>query len=173
VTEDKYRMWDIRFKVGGAFVVIVSALWTLHTYNDARTKEQNSYIFQRQAALYFDAAQTAATIAISKDPQKLAPALERFNELYAGEMVIVEDRRVELAMIAVHNCLPDNAKMCVRPTKNQNNKDIDAKKLELLGQESLYEFSLELAACTRNALQDDREISFGKVQPAKTVCPYD
>src|ERR1700675_2171641 len=98
MTDDTHRTWDIVFKWFGLVAVLASAWWTIHTYNEARTKDQNAVIFQRQAALYFDAAQAAATIATALDPDSddttvidpktLKTERERFEQLYWGELVI-------------------------------------------------------------------------------------
>ena len=199
--EGTHRKWDIVFKWLGLSGVLLSAWWTVHTYqhtrevelqqqkytqekdNEARTKEQNSFIFQHQATLYFDASKTAATLAAANAPnssyrnnisKKAAEeALQRFEQLYWGEMVVVEDRRVELAMISFRNCLLHKGVDCSRLPNNQNGKPISQDLIEKLLEPTLLNLSLELAACTRTALQEDRKIQFGSVQEAITRCPYD
>jgi hypothetical protein len=140
----------------------------------ARTKDQNSFIFQRQASLYFDAAQAAATIALAAsdnkivDQKSLNEAKARFKELYLGQLVLVEDRRVELAMIAFGRCLDSATGTCKRPTQTQSGRMVQD-----LAPASLVNLSLELSACTRSALEEDRGIQFGEVKKSLTVCPYD
>lgn len=188
---DKRETWDLIFKWISLCALMISAIWTYYKYRDDRRidlthrqqevakdvadkqKELNSFIFQRQANLYFDAARTAATLAKSADPKRLSEARERFNELFYGELVVVEDRRVELAMIAFHRCLPFSGEKCERPLKNQFKQDICPKKqFETYQAPVLSNLSLELAACTRAALQDDRKIQFGNQADATTSCPY-
>jgi hypothetical protein len=111
--------------------VLASAWWTVHSYNqsralelvqqkytqqkdeEARTKDQNSFVFQHQATLYFETARAAATIATALDPKAvdrntitanaLKDARGRFAQLYWGELVIVEDRRVDLRRLRFKN----------------------------------------------------------------------
>ena len=201
MTEETHRTWDIIFKWLGLVGVLASAWWTVHSYNqnralelaqqkytqqkdeEARTKDQNAIVFQHQATLYFDAAQAAATIATAMDPtaldrnaitpKALKDAQERFVQLYWGELVIVEDRRVELAMIAFQRCLIKKGAKCKRVDVNEYDKPIDTKKLGAEAKPSLQNLSLEIGACTRTALQEDRKIQFGHVKSAITVCPYD
>ena len=200
--EATHRKWDIIFKWFGLVGVLAGGWWTVYTYRhsrdseleqqkytqkkdeEARTKEQNSFIFQHQANLYFEAARTAATLATALDPASddrramgsstLAKDRERFEQLYWGELVVVEDRRVEMAMVAFRSCLQNHGKKCERPQVNQHGQPIDPTLLKKVGEEAtLSRLALELAACTRSALQEDRKIQFGAVQVALSVCPYD
>jgi hypothetical protein len=52
----------------------------------------------RQLQLYADAARSAAVLATSSDQNKLNEARARFLELYWGELAMVEDRDVDIAM---------------------------------------------------------------------------
>src|SRR5713101_3142665 len=101
-----HNKWDIGFKWIGLVAALIGAVWTYYKFRDDRrvdlehqrqaiyrdeatkNKELNSFIFQRQTALYFDAARSAATIATSKDAKRVKDAQERFRELYWGELVI-------------------------------------------------------------------------------------
>jgi hypothetical protein len=168
MNEDAHRTWDIIFKWLGLVGILGSAWWTVHTYRESRTKDQNSFIFQHQATLYFDAARTAATLATSKDGKELRDATARFEQLYWGELVVVEDRRTELAMIAFRDCLTGTN--CKRRSRNQYDKTLDS---EIKIESDLPDLSLDLGACVRSALKKDRDIVFGEVTPVKTFCPYD
>jgi hypothetical protein len=201
MTEETHRRWDIIFKWFGLVAVLASAYWTVHSYNqsraseleqqkytqkkdeEARTKDQNSFIFQHQATLYFDTARAAATLATAIDPsardkkaislKALNDARERFAQLYWGELVIVEDRRVELAMITFQRCLLKQGVNCIRGSVDEFNKPIAPDKLTDAGDPTLQNFSLEIGACVRTALQEGRNIQFGQVKSAITACPYD
>jgi len=198
MTEDTHRNWDIIFKWFGLVAVLASAWWTVHKYRgdralelaqqayaqqkdeEARTKDQNAFVFQHQATLYLDAAKAAATIATAIDPnakdqkaisaKTLNDARERFAQLYWGELVIVEDRRVELAMISFQRCLLQKGINCVRVDKNEYDKPI---KPDTEVEPTLQNLSLEIGACIRTALQEGRRIQFGQVKSAITTCPYD
>jgi hypothetical protein len=200
MTEDTHRTWDIIFKWLGLVAVLASAWWTVHSYRqaraselqqqiytqqkdeEARTKDQNSLIFQHQATLYFDTARSAATIATATDPNaldrnaidpnKLKEARERFAELFWGELAMIEDRRVELATISFQQCLLKNGVKCARAPvpKEESNGDIAQRDIDI--EPTLRNLSLEIGACTRSALQEGRNIQFGQLKSAITECPY-
>lgn len=210
MTEDDHRKWDIIFKWLGLAGAIFAAMWTAYTYRQSRatdlqhdkeireenkkshTKDQNSFIFQHQASLYFDAANSAAILALGFDPNgrdkgvenatSLATARQKFEELYWGDLVIVEDRRIEMAMVAFRECLLKKGVECKRPEISQDSKPISKEVLSELGEPILQNLSLELAACMRSSLQDERGIEFedltdmqmaGEVRKRSAVCPYD
>jgi hypothetical protein len=185
-----HNRWDIVFKWIGLLTAVVAGIFTYYKFRvdravdlehlqqsvnrdeKARKDELNSFIFQRQSGLYFDAARSAATIATSKDVKRLKDAHDRFEELYWGELVVVEDRRVELSMISFYHCYKESN--CERVDTNQFDKHLDAAVLKKqYGEPTLENLSLELAACIRSALQDDRGIQFGNRRDARTSCPYD
>jgi hypothetical protein len=181
MTEEEHRKWDIVFKWLGLLGVLGGAAWTVHTYLESRTKDQNSFIFERQAVLYLDATRAAATIATAFDPdvevskavdaKTLQTERERFEQLYLGELVSVEDRRVELAMIAFRECLLRGGKNCIRTNLDQFEKPMPKETVDRLGPADLHHFSLDLAACVRSALQEDRKIQFGEAKSPDTFCP--
>jgi hypothetical protein len=190
--ENTHRMWDITFKWIGLIGVLASAWWTVHKYREdkateatkseeARKREQDSFILQHQATLYFDASRAAATLATSKDAKNLHDARERFNQLYWGELVTVEDRRVELAMIAFQNCLlkrdKDKNATCERVSVNEYDQPLNLEKLSKDSEPVLENLSLEIGACTRTALKNAWKIEFGleraSTKQAITTCPYD
>jgi len=171
VPSDRKIDWDKITKRVSVLAILGSAVWTLIIYLGDRHKEVNAFVFQQQTTLYLDAARSAATLATSKNDTKLKDARERFDQLFYGELVVVEDRRVELAMISFRRCLVMNNKECDRVETNQYQQPIAPVKLAIPAQ--LDNLSLELAACIRSALQQDRKIQFGNVKNAETSCPYD
>jgi hypothetical protein len=127
-----HNKWDITFKWFGLIAVISGAFWTYFTFQanrftdrqhqlesenrdlNTRMAELNSFIFQRQTDLYFDAARSAAAIATSRNNNEVAAAKERFEQLFWGKLVVVEDRRVEEAMISFRDCAEANNVNCTR-----------------------------------------------------------
>lgn len=158
----EYRI-ETYIKLFGVVVVLAGGIWTLFQYVDARRhetelqsqlrrRETDAFLFRKQADLYFEAAANAATIASSTDSKTRKKAEERFNQLYWGELVMVEDRRVELAMINFKDCLDKKNKNC----------SLDAK-------------SLDLAACARDSIVRTWNTTFGppsEHERKKSVCPY-
>src|SRR6185503_15691410 len=56
---------------------------------------------ERQFKLYNEASQVASIIATSDDKAEVKKATKRFWELYYGELALVENKKVEDAMIAL------------------------------------------------------------------------
>src|SRR5215469_2333436 len=124
MTEEANRKWTIIIRVLTLIGLLGGGLWTVYTYREGRTKDENSVIFDHQARLYFDMTRAAATIAIGVGPdpdqrreidkKTLLDAEARFEQLYFGEMVTVEDRRVELAVLAFRDCWQSKGRNCKR-----------------------------------------------------------
>lgn len=66
---------------------------------ETRRIEATKPFLERQLKLYTEATQAAATLAVSEKPDELYRASERFWSLYWGELALVEDKRVEAAMV--------------------------------------------------------------------------
>lgn len=191
---DKTRAknWDLIVKIVGLIALVASGLWTLYKFRDdrrvdldnqaaaqrteakLRIDELNRFVFERQAGLYFEAAQAASTIATSDNKAEKKAASDKFYELYFGQLVVVEDRRVELAMIEFSRCLNQNGAGCSRTINtSQDEKPLSPELVAQLGPATLSNLSLELAACMRSSLKADRGIDFGKLIDPVSRCPYD
>ncbi|WP_339951261.1 hypothetical protein [uncultured Albimonas sp.] len=74
----------------------------LTAWNHAHTQELAARrpFLERQMALCFEASRLAAQLATSPAAETRAAAGARFEELYWGELAIVEDAAVEQAMVA-------------------------------------------------------------------------
>jgi hypothetical protein len=70
-----------------------------HAQAETRRIEATKPFLERQLKLYTDATQAAATLATSKNAPALDAASTRFWALYWGELALVEDKRVEAAMV--------------------------------------------------------------------------
>jgi hypothetical protein len=190
--ETKGTNWDLIVKIVGLIALLASGFWTLYKFRadrrvdldrqlqaqqtEAKLKadELNRFIFERQAGLYFEAAQAASTIATSDNKTEKKAASNKFYELYFGQLVVVEDRRVELAMIEFSHCLNQNGAVCSRTIKtNQDEKSLSPDLVARLSAATLDNLSLELAACIRSSLKADRGIDFGKLIDPVSHCPYD
>ena len=91
-------------------VAFVSAI--LAVYSTIRTTQANKELtslqhalnvrnkfLERQTDLYFEAAGLASRIATNTSEKDVKRATVRFNEIYWGELAVVEDRIVEPAMV--------------------------------------------------------------------------
>ncbi len=86
--------------------LIAAGIWTLTVYRISRKHQiaadklaaQQKFLDTR-LQIYIEAADCAATIAVSTDKEAVQKAAERFWILYWGRMAVVEDDRVEDAMV--------------------------------------------------------------------------
>jgi hypothetical protein len=76
---------------------------------ESRSIEAKKPFLDRQLALYVEASQITAKIATSKDSNELAKSQQRFWELFWGELALVENNGVELAMVAFGEALRGSA----------------------------------------------------------------
>ena len=157
----------------GLATVVASGIWAVLKYSEDKTKEQNSFVFQHQATVYWDVSRVAASLAASRDEKTREEMEERFLQLFYGELAGVEDRRVELATIAFDKCWESKGSKCEREPVDQREKPIDLDKLRVKSKPTIENLALEISACTRSALAETREVQFGKVEPVFTNCPYD
>jgi hypothetical protein len=76
---------------------------------ETRRIEATRPFLDRQLKLYTDATQAAATIATSSSQEEVVAARARFWSLYWGELALVEDKRVEAAMVQLGRALEGGA----------------------------------------------------------------
>lgn len=97
--------------------------WGIYTYHDTSTRQLEEQVasekrtsetrrieatlpyLRKQLELYIEATQVTATLATSDDSQAIDEATKRFNELYWGELALVEHAAVEKAMNIFRNAL--------------------------------------------------------------------
>lgn len=79
------------------------------SHAETRRIEATRPFLDRQLKLYTEATQAAATLATSSSREELAVARARFWSLYWGELALVEDKRVEAAMVALGRALEGGA----------------------------------------------------------------
>ncbi|WP_139176074.1 MULTISPECIES: hypothetical protein [unclassified Janthinobacterium] len=72
---------------------------------ETRRIEATRPFLDRQLKLYTDATQATATMATSTSQDEIAAARSKFFLLFWGELVMVEDRNVESAMVEFRNAL--------------------------------------------------------------------
>jgi len=110
-------------------------------------KDYQRAMFDRQTALYFEASDTAASIASTSDQIQRRKATDRFNALYFGGMVIVESPGVEQAMVRFHKCMEAQGKDCV-----------------------LSNEALAIGCTTRRSLRKTWGVDFGKLETDDEYC---
>jgi hypothetical protein len=72
-----------------------------------RRIEATQPFLERQLSFYLEATRVAAIIAVSREENAVCLATHRFKELFWGELAMVEDERVEIAMLAFKSALDD------------------------------------------------------------------
>jgi len=119
--------FEVTLKILSPILAIAVFVWGIYTYLDTSEKQLAAQIaeaernaatrrieatmpyLEKQLDLYTEATQVTAIIATSKVQEEIRIAIKRFNELYWGELAMVERDEVAKAMIAFRNAL-DNGK---------------------------------------------------------------
>jgi hypothetical protein len=103
---------EIWLKGIGAVVVIASLVITYLEYRWKRIadkiaseKEYQLRLYEARKPLYGDACRIAANLATGESFDTKGQSLQRFYELYYGELCLVEDTTLEQAMIAYRSQL--------------------------------------------------------------------
>lgn len=147
MSENRQGGLESGLKLLGPLLAVAAFFWGIYTYRDTaqqklaaaeadarrtaetRRVEATRPYLDKQLALYTEATQVTATIATSTDSQALEKATRRFNELYWGELALVERNAVAGAMVLFRRAL-------------------DAKQ----GQDALAPLALDLAHACRDEL---------------------
>jgi hypothetical protein len=149
-----------------AMTAIIGGLWIAITYLDhqrdgqkeevERAKRENatqlvqaqSPFLKKQLDLYFEAAQVAGKLVVyTPDDKEWSGTEQRFWALYWSELSMVEDRRVEEAMVIFSKRLYDYT--ASRKMTKEHNQPFDDTK----GKQSLSNASLELAHAIRKSIE--------------------
>lgn len=109
MSQTSFETWTrIAALVGAAVAFLWGAYQFLDTQRgqaETRRIEATRPFLDRQLTLYTEATQVAATLATSASDGQVAAATQRFWALYWGELALVEDRRVESAMVQLGEAL--------------------------------------------------------------------
>lgn len=110
--EPRPTFLDIAVKLAPPLLAIATLLWGIYTYGESvkrtaetRRIEASKPFLDKQLELYSEATLNAAILATSSDSASLAKAKLRFQELYWGELAMVERGNVESSMVAFKNAL--------------------------------------------------------------------
>jgi hypothetical protein len=108
-----------KFNLAPLITIIVAAIPVtvgLTQYYMTRQTEFRKRFWEEQLALYREATEAAAEIAMAPDLASASAPREKFWKLYWGKLSMVEDKGVEQAMIsfgaALGECEAGNEKMC-------------------------------------------------------------
>ena len=108
-----FEAWTRILTLLGAVVAFAWGVYqfSINQKNQSETRriEATKPFLDRQLVLYTTATQATATIATSPDAADVAAAQLRFWSLFWGELALVEDKRVEAAMVEFGRALNKKA----------------------------------------------------------------
>lgn len=103
-------------KVISLAIAVSTFAWGVYQFSvgqkaqaETRRIEASKPFLEHQLAMYKEASRLASTIATTADEKKKAEALDRYWSLYWGELALVEDARVEGAMVRFGEALKAKA----------------------------------------------------------------
>jgi hypothetical protein len=123
----------------------IPTVWVVYKFFVEGIKGVAQPLFEKKLALYVEITQATSTIATSFDEARIRAATSKFEELYWGELVLVEDGAVESAMVSFRDLIAD--------------ADTPELKTEMLVARSIDRKAL------RNASLDLGEACFDSLQP--------
>ena len=93
---------------------VVAFIWgayqflaTQRAQAETRRIEATRPFLDRQLKLYTEATQAASTLAVSSSTEEVSLAKQHFWSLFWGELALVEDKRVEAAMVGFGRALDE------------------------------------------------------------------
>jgi hypothetical protein len=108
---ESLETWIKLLSLAGAAVAFAWGVYQFRSaqraHAETRRIEATRPFLDRQLKLYTDATQAAATLATSTKTDEIAASKSRFWSLYWGELALVEDHRVEAAMVEFGRLLAD------------------------------------------------------------------
>jgi len=87
--------WDLILKIVGSLVAIAGVLFGVYQYNQRKEETKNA----RQYEHYIKATSVAAGFAQASTKKEAEEKSKQFWEIYYGELSLVEDDNVKLAMM--------------------------------------------------------------------------
>lgn len=121
MSEDRYRFHDTLVKWLSVALAIGGFVVAMYTYVEQqkatrdqaeqfevnRGEEYKRRLWERQLELYFEACKAASTLATLTDPKQAeySAARVRFDQLYYGELCVVESSQVSSCMSTFRNAL--------------------------------------------------------------------
>jgi hypothetical protein len=99
VDEATFRVMSVVLQLLTGVGLIGGAVFALWRYYDSTEKEFRKPLWERQISLYMSATRAAATLATREAGDSWNMARIEFWTLYHGELCIVEDEKVENAMV--------------------------------------------------------------------------
>ena len=100
------KNWTIILPWILGLITLSTGIWQ---YADKSAQSNKAPFLEKQLEISFEASDVAARLATETDPTKWEEARKDFWRLYRGPLGIVEDPRVEAAMVALGKIVPKRA----------------------------------------------------------------
>lgn len=160
--------FDNIYKALGTLGALGTFLWTVYTWRQkssqeiaarsedaahatqARILEATKPFLDRQLQLYTEITRAASVIATSDDPREVGSAAQRFLQLFAGELALVENEEVSAAMQNYRRELVRLQTISI-PTL-MNNVTVNLPDIAQWQRENLVQLSFDLAQACRKSL---------------------
>jgi hypothetical protein len=123
--ESAYRAHDTITKWLALLAVACGGVYGFLEYKDVVEKDFRKPFWEKQLDHYFDASSAASLLATSCDIHELEKAKVEFYRLFYGPLAIVEDDRVETAMVSFHDELSSSKELAVCGSTKLKNLSLD------------------------------------------------
>ena len=157
---DQKKSWNLA-PIITLIVAAIPVTVGLTQYYITRQTEFRKRFWEEQVALYREATDAAAEIAMSADLTSATDARKRFWKLYWGKLSMIEHKEVERAMITFGTTLSDcekgNKTTCFGPIEGEPPTDLRAR-------------AYQLAHCARYSLAVTWNPA--SIDDSHDVCPY-
>ena len=160
------------FSIVSACIAVFAFLMGLYQFNYQQEQEIKKPLRERQLALVFELSDVVSKIAILKpDDVERKRAENRFQELYWGPIVFVEDQDLRQWIIEFGNCLDEYARgQALGHEISNDGKSVGCTSAEQQ-ENRLKELSLILAIKRRNTLGLDWDIKFEDIYKMRAKAP--
>jgi hypothetical protein len=122
----------------------IPAIWVVYAFFVSGLQTSSQKYYELKLELYKEVTTVTATIATSTNEQEIRDAAFKFDALYWGRLVLVEDRAVETAMVNLRDLMID-----------PGTRELEIEKLSKreINRNSLRSRSLAVALACFNSLQ--------------------
>jgi hypothetical protein len=135
---------ESHFGAGPIVLVLAAvALWVVYKFFVQSVQNAAQKYYEFKLELCQEAANISAKISTSNDPNEIRKSVARFDELYWGDLVLVEDVRLEIAMVEFRKLIP------------RGGHELDAEQLvtKMPDRKELQRAALKISSACFNMLQ--------------------
>ena len=158
ISNEQSNYWSLLLEVFKLIALISAGAFGLWQYSNTASRQFEAPLWEKQIQLYFSASDSAAQIAFRPiTDAKWQDSRIQFWTLYNGSLTLVEDRKVEAAMVHFGQVLFDlenfiAVKTRLGASESKQGADVDGHIAET--QKKLQTLSLDLSFACRDSLSD-------------------